>query len=173
MKLFDPFLPIILLDIKSISWLTKPLSGNIIIKERNINKIKDEYFNYIEYVGHENAIKNSLTVKENLNFFLKIKKNLTKTNLNKAIKIFNLKKILDIKVENLSSGEKRRVSLSKLILSNSKIWFLDEPTTGVDKVNVSNFLKILKNHLNSNGLAIIATHDNIKIKNRTINLWIW
>ncbi len=156
--------------LKVLSGLIKPLSGNIIIKEKNINKIKDEYFKYIEYIGHENAIKSSLTVKENLDFYLKIKKNLSKKNLDKAIKIFDLKKILDIRAEHLSSGEKRRVSLSKLILSNNKIWFLDEPTTGLDKKNFSNFLKILKKHLNSNGLAIIATHDDIKIKNKTINL---
>ena len=156
--------------LKILSGLLKPISGSIIVNKKDMNLLKDEYFKYFEYVGHENAIKSALTVRENLNFYLKIKKDLTKRNFEKSIKIFNLKNLLDVKIENLSSGEKRRVSLSRLILSNSKIWFLDEPTTGVDKVNVSNFLKILKNHLNSNGLAIIATHDNIKIKNRTINL---
>ena len=111
-----------------------------------------------------------MTGKENLNFYLKIKKNLTKKNFEKAIKVFNLKNLLDIKIENLSSGEKRRVSLSRLILSNSKIWFLDEPTSGLDKINTLNFFKILKKHLQLNGLAVIASHDDIKIKNKNINL---
>ena len=156
--------------LKILSGLLKPISGSIIINKRKINTYKDEYFKYFEYVGHENAIKNALTVKENLNFYLKIKKNLTKKNFEKAIKIFNLKKLLDIKIENLSSGEKRRVSLSRLILSNSKIWFLDEPTNGLDKINTLNFFKILKKHLQLNGLAIIASHDDIKMKNKNINL---
>ena len=156
--------------LKILSGLLKPISGSIIINKKNINILKDEYFKYFEYIGHENAIKTALTVRENLNFYLKIKKNLTTKNFEKAIKIFNLKNLLDIKVENLSSGEKRRVSLSKLILSNSKIWFLDEPTNGLDKINTVNFFKILKQHLQLNGLAIVASHDDIKIKNKNINL---
>ena len=156
--------------LKILSGLLKPISGSIIINKKNINILKDEYFKYFEYIGHENAIKTALTVRENLNFYLKIKKSLTTKNFEKAIKIFNLKNLLDIKVENLSSGEKRRVSLSRLILSNSKIWFLDEPTNGLDKINTVNFFKILKQHLQLNGLAIVASHDDVKIKNKNINL---
>ena len=69
--------------LKILSGLLKPISGSIIINKRKINTYKDEYFKYFEYVGHENAIKNALTVKENLNFYLKIKKNLTKKILKK------------------------------------------------------------------------------------------
>ena len=156
--------------LKILSGLLKPISGSIIINKKNINILKDEYFKYFEYIGHENAIKTALTVRENLNFYLKIKRNLTTKNFEKAIKIFNLKNLLDIKIENLSSGEKRRISLSRLILSNSKIWFLDEPTNGLDKINTVNFFKILKQHLQLNGLAIVASHDDIKIKNKNINL---
>ena len=156
--------------LKILSGLLKPISGSIIINKKNINILKDEYFKYFEYIGHENAIKTALTVRENLNFYLKIKRNLATKNFEKAIKIFNLKNLLDIKVENLSSGEKRRVSLSRLILSNSKIWFLDEPTNGLDKINTVNFFKILKQHLQLNGLAIVASHDDIRIKNKNINL---
>ena len=156
--------------LKILSGLLKPISGSIIINKKNINILKDEYFKYFEYIGHENAIKTALTVRENLNFYLKIKKNLTTKNFEKAIKIFNLKNLLDIKIENLSAGEKRRISLSRLILSNSKIWFLDEPTNGLDKINTVNFFKILKQHLQLNGLAIVASHDDIKIKNKNINL---
>ena len=156
--------------LKILSGLLKPISGSIIINKKNINILKDEYFKYFEYIGHENAIKTALTVRENLNFYLKIKRNLTTKNFEKAIKIFNLKNLLDIKIENLSAGEKRRISLSRLILSNSKIWFLDEPTNGLDKINTVNFFKILKQHLQLNGLAIVASHDDIKIKNKNINL---
>ena len=156
--------------LKILSGLLNPISGSIIVNKKNINLLKDEYFKQFEYIGHENAIKSALTVRENLNFYLKIKKSLDKKNFEKAIKIFNLKNLLDIKIENLSSGEKRRVSLSRLILSNSKMWFLDEPTNGLDKKNALIFFKILKQHLNSNGLAIIASHDEIKIKNINLTL---
>ena len=156
--------------LKILSGLLKPISGSIIVNKKDMNLLKDEYFKYFEYIGHENAIKTALTVRENLNFYLKIKRNLATKNFEKAIKIFNLKNLLDIKIENLSAGEKRRISLSRLILSNSKIWFLDEPTNGLDKINTVNFFKILKQHLQLNGLAIVASHDDVKIKNKNINL---
>ena len=109
--------------LKILSGLLKPISGSIIVNKKNINISKDEYFKYFEYIGHENAIKSALTVRENLNFYLRIKKNLTKKNFEKAIKVFNLKNLLDIKIENLSAGEKRRVSLSRLIFQTAKYGF--------------------------------------------------
>ena len=157
--------------LKILSGLLKPISGSIIINKKNINILKDEYFKYFEYIGHENAIKTALTVRENLNFYLKIKRNLTTKNFEKAIKIFNLKNLLDIKVENLSSGEKRRVSLSKLYLGPviKSIWFLDEPTNNLDKKNSDIFLKMLKDHTAYHDrLTIMTSHDDIKIKNKTM-----
>tara|TARA_Y100000590_G_scaffold242617_3_gene272681 strand:- start:11382 stop:11987 length:606 start_codon:yes stop_codon:yes gene_type:complete len=156
--------------LRILSGLLSPISGSVIFNKKDVNLSKEEYFKHFDYIGHENAIKNSLTVKENLKFYIKIRKNLNEINLEKAVKTFNLKNLLDIKVENLSSGEKRRVTLSKLLLSKSKIWFLDEPTNGLDKKNTLNFLEILKKHLRFNGIAIIASHDEIKIKNRSISL---
>ena len=156
--------------LKILSGLLKPVSGSINLNKKNINLSKDSYFKEFEYIGHENAIKNALTVRENLNFFISINKCLEKKKFEIAVKIFNLKNLLDIKIENLSSGEKRRVSLSRLILSKSKIWFLDEPTTSLDKKNNLIFFKILKEHLRFKGSAIIASHDEIKIKKKNINL---
>ena len=156
--------------LKILSGLLKPISGSIKLNKKNINLSKDSYFKEFEYIGHENAIKSALTVRENLNFFISINKSLEKRKLEVAVEVFNLRNLLDIKIENLSSGEKRRVSLSRLILSKSKIWFLDEPTTSLDKKNSLIFFKILKEHLKSSGLAIIASHDEIKIKKKNINL---
>ena len=73
--------------LKILSGLLKPISGSIIINKKNINILKDEYFKYFEYIGHENAIKTALTVRENLNFYLKIKRNLATKNFEKPIKI--------------------------------------------------------------------------------------
>ena len=66
--------------LKILCGLLKPISGSIIINKKDTNILKDEYFKYFEYIGHENAIKSALTVRENLNFYLKIKKDLTKKN---------------------------------------------------------------------------------------------
>ena len=56
--------------LKILTGLIRPISGSIIINKKKINISKDEYFKYFEYIGHENAIKSALTVRENLNFYL-------------------------------------------------------------------------------------------------------
>ena len=158
----------------------KPTSGSI---KFNLNgkkiKSKEEYLIHVDYIGHENAIKGALTVKENLIFYYKLRwkdkdprsiKSDLKQNIQFVTKHFNLQNLLDIKVENLSSGEKRRVSLSKLYLGPviKSIWFLDEPTNNLDKKNSDIFLKMLKDHTAYHDrLTIMTSHDDIKIKNKT------
>ena len=60
--------------LKILSGLLKPISGSIKLNKKNINLSKDSYFKEFEYIGHENAIKSALTVRENLNFFISINK---------------------------------------------------------------------------------------------------
>ena len=191
--------------LKILCGLLKPTSGSIkfSLTGRDGDEIKsnEEFLIHIDYVGHENALKNAFTVKENLIFYHKLKKKETfkhplypgitedmpynrletansidieKDLLISAAKKFNLQNLLDVKVENLSSGEKRRVSLSKLYLTfvPKRIWLLDEPTNNLDKKNSNFFLKLLKEHASSaDTLTIITSHDDIKIKNKnTITL---
>ena len=61
----------------------------------------------------------------------------------------------------LSAGQKRRVSLARLILSPCPIWLLDEPSTALDQQGQILFANILEKHLASGGLALIATHQDI------------
>ena len=166
--------------LKILCGLLKPTSGSI---KFNLNgkkiKSKEEYLIHVDYIGHENAIKGALTVKENLIFYYKLRwkdkdprsiKSDLKQNIQFVTEHFNLQNLLDIKVENLSSGEKRRVSLSKLYLGPviKSIWFLDEPTNNLDKKNSGIFLKMLKDHTAYHDrLTIMTSHDDIKIKNKT------
>ena len=72
-----------------------------------------------------------------------------------------------------STGQIRRVVLSRLGASNRKLWLLDEPTTLLDKNAIKNFNKMVENHCLSGGSAIIATHTDLnipKINTKTIKM---
>jgi len=118
----------------------------------------------ISWLGHFDAIKGSLTVRENLTFFQQI----WSVNFNKfmsAVKIFSFEKYLDFPASWLSAGEKRRLSLLRLSFCPAKVWILDEPSTYLDTENREILISIMINHINSGGSIICATHESFNLPN--------
>ena len=113
-------------------------------------------------MGHENCLKFDLTVFENLKFWAGIYKN---PSINSYISTLGLVQILNIPVRQLSAGQKRKVSLARLLISKSKLWLLDEPDASLDEGNRKLLNKIMAGHLMENGAIITATHSKIDIKN--------
>jgi len=105
----------------------------------------------------------NLTVKENLVFFQnlleKTSQNNEKNNLEKSLEYFDLMPFQHRYVQNLSTGQKRRVSLARLFLSNAVLWLLDEPDQGLDGHYCERLKQYLKAHLEKGGAYILATHS--------------
>lgn len=105
------------------------------------------------------------TVADELNFGLQ-QLNLSKTELKEridnAIATFNLEKLIDRAVFNLSFGEKKRVTLASVFILDPDVILLDEPTTGLDPKN-KNILINLINMLNFEGKTVITTTHDLKI----------
>ena len=132
--------------------LLRCLAGLVTADSGNISKI-DEYS--LHYLGHLNAMKPQLTVAENLNFWAKMHGG---DNFTSAIKTLNLARLIDLPFNVLSSGQKRRVALARLLLSPRAIWLLDEATVGLDTVSIVLFETVLETHLAQGGIIIAATH---------------
>jgi heme exporter protein A len=107
------------------------------------------------YVGHLNAMKPQLTVAENLGFWAAMDGS---KDIDAAIMHMNLTRLIDLPFSVLSSGQKRRVALARLLLSARPIWLLDEPTVGLDAVSISLVESLLEQHLFDGGIVIAATH---------------
>jgi heme exporter protein A len=107
------------------------------------------------FVGHLDAIKHSLTVRENLAFWSGY---LGGGDVGEAIDAFALTAIADYPAHFLSAGQKRRLSLSRLMLVPRLIWLLDEPTTGLDEASLARLKTLLSDHLALGGIAVAATH---------------
>ena len=58
----------------------------------------------------------------------------------------------------LSSGQKRRLALSRLALAPVPLWLLDEPTTGLDAASVERLAPLLAAHRAAGGIVVAATH---------------
>ena len=121
------------------------------------------------FAGDANGIKTALTVLENLRFWSAI---FGGKNLHEALEKFHLKKLKNRFAGKLSAGQKRRLSLARLLLTDRPVWLLDEPTVSLDKKAMEDFSKILKNHLETGGAAVVATHIELglTLSSLSINL---
>ncbi len=107
------------------------------------------------YVAHSDAIKNALTVRENLAFWQGF---LGGGNVDGALVAVNLARLADFPAALLSSGQRRRLALARLALVPRGIWLLDEPTVGLDDASQSLLQDLMRDHLKAQGVIIAVTH---------------
>ena len=142
--------------LKVIAGLLKSNTGEILWNNSPINY--HEYYKfYISYLGHENAIKTNLSVIDNLSLWADLKD--THQLILPALAQFKLIEVADIKCKDLSAGWQKRVALARMIVSNGKLWLLDEPEANLDEQGRELLLKLLQVKINSGGMAIIASHN--------------
>jgi len=149
----------------TISGLLHAEKGEIYITDSlSSNKKKLNKKNFF-YLGHDFCLKNNLTVIENLKIWAKLcGRSTTEKNIAQKLKYFKIESLIDIPIYKLSQGQKRKVSLCKLLFDARRIWILDEPTAGLDTSSTQNFINLLKSHIKKEGSVIITSHTNLNIK---------
>lgn len=144
--------------------------GNIIWNNKLIlgRALAELYTTRINYINNKNAIKKQLTVKENLFYWGKLYNSYNY--INDILIRLKLQKLKNIPVTMLSLGQTRRLLLAKLLIINSPLWLLDEPTIGLDLNSIKVLETLIAEHQNDGGLIIIASHNNLKFKKNLISL---
>ena len=143
--------------LKCICGLTFPDKGHISWNDFSIEKDYLEFYKNITYLGHLNSILPNLSVIDNINFLSNLQNNdITFTEKNDHFGILPLK---EYDISELSNGQKRRVALTRLNLSEKPLWILDEPLNSVDKVYEKIFEQQIVKHVKKNGIVIISSHN--------------
>ncbi len=143
--------------LKILAGISSPTSGEVLWGGENVQNFRDEFNGDSQFLGHKNFLKNELSVAENLRFYSQL--NGTETALNSALKFFDLENLANQKIKTLSAGWQKRVMLAKLLACPATIWFLDEPSTNLDKAGKEKLHQLIKTRIKENGLVIITTHD--------------
>ena len=145
--------------------ILEPQKGIIKINNQLIQKMFEKKRKNFTYLPHKDGLKDNLTIIENIenwNYLSASKYDFVK--LKSSLDYFDLFKIKDENVGNLSQGQRKKVSLSKLILSNNLLWLLDEPFNGLDSDSIIKTKRILENHRKNGGSVLLSSHIDVKIK---------
>jgi heme exporter protein A len=115
------------------------------------------------YLGHRDALKSALSVVENLSFWrdflggevFDAKMSLAAVGLDHAG---------ELPAAFLSAGQRRRLSIARLLTVRRPIWLLDEPTSALDAAGQTMFASLMRDHLARGGLIVAATHAPLGIE---------
>ena len=132
--------------IRVLAGILHPTSGSLSMTASNM-----------AYVGHYLAIKDDLSVIENLRFMRDFM-GTSQRSAQDVIREVGLERVKHNQARNLSAGQRKRCALARLLLSESDLWLLDEPYSNLDMEGVALVDRLLLRHLEADGSAVVATH---------------
>ena len=115
------------------------------------------------YLGHQDALKPSLTVVENLRFWAQFLGD-AEDGADPALAQVGLDELADLPAAYLSAGQRRRLSIARLVAVKRPIWLLDEPTSALDRAAQERLAELMRDHLSGGGVIMAATHAPIGLE---------
>ncbi len=150
--------------LRTLCGLVKESDGQITWNGTPIHKLGEDYTRHVVYIGHKNGIKDDLTGVENLRVTSALDGfQISERDAWEALEKMGLRGHEDLPSRVLSQGQKRRVALARLLANDAKLWVLDEPFTALDVAAVDFLQTIIREHINQGGMAILTTHQEVKI----------
>lgn len=148
--------------LRTLCGLIKPNQGVVSWKGKNIRRQREEFAEEMQFIGHLNGIKADLTAVENLRILCRLDSfDVSDDELWQALEKMGLYGHEDLAVGVLSQGQKRRVTLARLLLTKSPLWLLDEPFTALDKAAIDFLQTVIADHIENGGMVILTTHQDV------------
>ncbi|NYT64910.1 cytochrome c biogenesis heme-transporting ATPase CcmA [Alcaligenaceae bacterium] len=144
--------------------LTPPAGGAIHWQGKAIQTLGDEYRRQLLYCGHHLGLKDDLTPMENLMSSIALAdESVTVDAAQLVLQKVGLRGREYLPVRALSQGQKRRVSLARLLLQKRRLWVLDEPLTALDTQASQWVTAEIDRHLSQGGIAVLTSHQDFSL----------
>jgi len=144
--------------LRVITGLLPSESGEVLWRGRNTLRVRPEFQSQLAYLAHANALKQDLTALENLAFGSGLRRRASRIECTAALDRVGLSHCSHIPSRALSAGQRRRLALARVLLSEAALWILDEPATNLDADGSRAVAALMQEHLQKQGAILCAAH---------------
>ena len=148
--------------LRLLAGLLAPAAGRLTWDGRPIAEDPEAHRARLHYVGHLDAVKPVLTVAENLAFWA-ARRGAGRDAVTAALERFDLAWMAERAGRLLSSGQRRRLALARLLTAPADLWLLDEPSVGLDEASLARLEEALETHRQAGGRMVVATHAGLAL----------
>lgn len=134
-------------------------SGDIHWGHTPVASCRDSFHQHLAYLAHVNALKADLTALENIHYGVGVRRQVSTDEARETLRRLQLGECIDLPVRAMSAGQKRRVSIARILLTKARLWVLDEPITNLDKSGIALFESCMAEHLSGQGMIVTAAHQ--------------
>ena len=122
------------------------------------------YAQSVAYLGHHSGMSDTLTGLENLRFALTLAGvHWDAARVQHVLHQLALQGVVSQPFGRLSQGQRRRLGLARVWLSQRPLWLLDEPDNSLDDDGSLRLAQMLEQHLDAGGLAVVVTHRGLAL----------
>ena len=147
--------------LRALCGLLLPTAGEVRWNGSNIRSLREEYWKNLAYIGHADALKDDLTVEENLTVNCALAGlGISSSQSRTALAAFGLAGRERLPARVLSQGQRRRAALARLAMSKTRpLWILDEPFAALDAAAVERVRQFAGEHLAAGGMVVLTSHQ--------------
>ena len=149
--------------------LTRPATGALEWNGADVSTRKDAQRARLHYVGHADAVKPALSVLENVHFWATLlsgpgneSRVASRRRTERALDEIGIGHLADVPGRFLSAGQRRRVSLARIIAAPAPLWLLDEPRTALDADATGRLDTLIAEHRGAGGIVVMSLHAGEK-----------
>lgn len=148
--------------------LLRPFRGDMRWRGASLRDEPDALRGHTHYVGHADAVKPVLTAAENLAFWAALDGRPDPVGAARgALAALGVGHIADTPGRFLSAGQKRRLTLARVLAAPAPLWLLDEPTVALDRAGVKLLEDVIDEHRRGGGMVALSTHADIALPGAT------
>jgi heme exporter protein A len=150
--------------------LSAPEQGQILWQNLSVAQNPEEFRANLSYLGHQLALKEDLTPLENLQADAAVAgRPVLASEALAALAQLGLRGREHLPVRVLSQGQKRRTALSRLVLSQAKLWVLDEPFVALDGAAQIALSEVINQHLSQQGMVLLTSHQAVSLEGQRMS----
>ncbi len=148
--------------LRAIAGLLELESGSVLWNEVAVTKEPQVFQNSLVWMAHQVGFKGDLTLLENLHFEAALRPQ-SDQDLEDVLKRLGLNPLKRLPMRSLSAGQRRRVALARMLLSDAQLWIMDEPVANLDSEGRALVIELIREHLAADGMVIMAAHQDVDI----------